>query len=377
MKLIFALCILFITGSTVGAPVREMNKAFNALSDLIPFISDAGQFSQKSNHVMIEKKMTDLQAAFKLAKHDVLMKEDLFAPSYALINENILDSLKSFKLGKKDYAHWRLREITSLCIDCHTRMPDTHASSFQNGELRIDESKFDDVYNLGIAQLIVRRYVDAKNSFTRSIQDRIIKKSMFEILLPFKQLLLIDTKVLKNPANLDKELELYANHKKLPFVVKSTLQAWISRLKKWKENKILGTGLNSEQAVADFTKNVLEPLKKETTWESGRDVDLLFASGLLSNYLFENPTSPKAPEIGFWIGWAEKYLKRENFFGSGDLFLKQCIRKYPSHPIAKKCMSEYLESIQFEFSGSSGTHIPDDIKKELDDLDSLIKKNEK
>ncbi len=108
--------------------------------------------------------------------------------------------------------------------------------------------------------------------------------------------------------------------------------------------------------------------------KNGYDVDLLLTSGLLSNYLFEHPTSRKAAEISFWIGWSEKYLKRESFFGSGDLFLKQCIKKYPKSPMAKECLKEYKESIEFEFSGSSGTKIPQDIKYEIDNLEILIKK---
>jgi hypothetical protein len=362
-----------MSGTIIGAPILQMNKAFNALSDLIPYITDSDKFMQKENESYIKGKITDLQTAFKNAKHDVLIKEDLFAPSYKLINENISDSLIAFKEGKKEYAHWRLKETTSLCMDCHTRMPPTHPSSFQSGELTIDKTKFDDVYNLGIAQLIVRNYVEAKQSFTRSIQDRIIKKSTFNIILPFKQLLLIDTKVLKSPENLEKELTRYLDNKEMPVSVKNTLRSWVGRLQAWKTNKYVKAGLQSETDVANFIKKELVPLKPQPSYEAGRDVDLLFASGLLSNYLFENPTSKMAPEIGYWIGWSEKHLKRENFFGSGDLFLKQCIRRYPTNPIAKKCLSEYEESINFEFSGSSGTHIPDDVKKELEDLKSLLK----
>lgn len=377
MKVSISILFLIVPAILLAGPILEMNKAFNALSDLIPFITDAHKFGQKKDEVFIENKIKDLQTAFNSAKHNALLKEDLFAPSYKLINDNISESLIAFKQGKKDYAHWRLKEITSLCLDCHTRMPPGHSSSFQDGELKIDQSKFEDIYNLGIAQLIVRRYVDAKNSFTRSIQDKIIKKSTDDIILPFKQLLLIDTKVLKNPANLEAELTLYTKNKNIPEDVKTTLTSWIGRLKKWKEDKILSTGLQSEKSVVSFINTKLQPLKKESSYESGWDVDLLFASGLLSNYLFENPTSTSAPEIGYWIGWAEKYLKREKFFGSGNLFLKQCIKRYPGHAIAKECLSEYQESVNFDFSGSSGTHIPDDVKRELDGLSDLIKKNAK
>jgi len=81
-------------------------------------------------------------------------------------------------------------------------MPASHPSRFQNGELVIDQTKFENIYNLGIAQFIVRRYVDAKASFTRFIDDKLIRKETKDLIFPFKQLLLIETKVLKNPDNL-------------------------------------------------------------------------------------------------------------------------------------------------------------------------------
>lgn len=372
MKKLFFTLIL-CSSSLMASPVLQMNKAFNALSDLIPFITDKDKFMEKNNEKLILERISELQSAFKSARHDTIIKEDLFAPSYTLINENITDGLEAFTKGKKDYSHWRIKEITSLCLDCHTRMPPTHPSSFQNGELTIDRSKFENPYNLGIAQLIVRRYVDAKESFIRSIQDKLIKKDFKDLSLPFKQILLIETKVLKNPENLTLFLTGYSERKDIPESLRKQIASWMKRLKHWKGNKLLAEGLESDKKVDQFIKQELAPLKSISFSDSGNDVDLLIASGLLSNYLFENPSSTKTPEISFWIGWTEKILKRENFFGSGDLFLKQCIKRHPTNPIAKKCFEEYKESVTFEFSGSSGTDIPADIQKELDELSKLIK----
>lgn len=358
----------------IGGPILQMNKAFFALTELIPFITDRDKFMEKKNENIISTKIADLQTAFKTAKHDTLLKEDLFAPSYALINDHITDSFQAFKKGDKDYAHWRLKETTSLCLDCHTRMPPSHPSSFQNGDLTIDKSKFENSYNLGIAQLIVRRYVDAKESFIRNIDEKLIKKEPNDLMLSFKQVLLIDTKVLKNPDNLGKFLNEYSSKKDLPEDVKARIAAWNKGLKHWKGSKFLKEKLTSDQEVEKLINDELAPLKKKITYIDGHDVDLLLSSGLLSNYLFENPQSKMAPEIIYWIGWSEKYLKRENFFSSGDLFLKQCIKRYPKSAIARKCLEEYRDSVEFEFSGSSGTNIPQDIKKELNDLESQIKK---
>jgi hypothetical protein len=365
--------LLLTCGISHAGPVIEMNKAFRALSDLIPFITDKKAFEEKKNEAQIQKDMSELQVAFKSAKHDMLLKEDLFAPSYALINEHIAGSVEAFKQGKKDYAHWRMREITTLCLDCHTRLPANVSSSFQNGEAVIDRTKFENIYNLGIAQLIVRQYVEAKESFLRSIDERIIKQEPKDIILPFKQLLLIDSKIQRNPTNLLAVVKTYEEKKNLPEEVKSSLAAWKPRLQYWQKQKVLESGLDSEKAVKTFIANHLLPLKKKTL-SPGNEVDLLIASGLLSNYLFLNHNSKLGPEITYWIGWSEKYLKRDNFFGSGDLFLKQCMVRHPKAAIAKECLKEYKESVEFEFSGSAGTDIPEDVQKELKHFEKTISK---
>jgi hypothetical protein len=365
--------LIFLYSSAFASPVLQMNAAFEALSDLIPYISDRDKFMDKKNEAFITKKMTHLQSAFKSAGHDTAIKEDLFAPSYALIYENISNDLVAFKDGKKDYARWRLKEITPMCLDCHTRLPVSHSSSFQDGKNSIDKSKFGNVYDLGIAQLIVRRYADAKESFIRSIQDKIIKKETSTMILSFKQIMLIEAKVLKSPENLTAFFNEYLQKKDLPDDLRRTVGEWSKRVSYWKGNELLTKGFKDEKSVKSFIEKELVPIQKKDFYQDGNDVDLLVASGLLSNYFFEHPNSTLAPEINYWLGWSEKNLKREDFFGSGDLFLKQCVKRYPTHPISKKCLQEYKDSVEFEFSGSLGTNLPADIQKELDSLEKTIK----
>ncbi len=185
--------------------------------------------------------------------------------------------------------------------------------------------------------------------------------------------MLIEAKVLKNIDNLKVFLKEYSVRKDLPEDLRVSLSKWLKSLDHWEGNKILLSGFKNDKDLEHFVTKELIPLKKKSVYTGGYDVDLLIASGLLSNYFFENPKSKKAPEISYWLGWTEKYLKRENFFGSGDLFLKQCIKRHPSSPIAKKCFEEYKESVEFDFSGSAGTSIPSDVQKELSDLAKLIK----
>lgn len=361
--------LTLFTSAAFGKPTAQMEAAFKALTDMVPFLTNKEIFLEKSNQKLISKKIEEVRNAFKSAKHDELLKEDLFAPSYVIVNQNLDESLKALKAGNTDYAHWRLKELTSLCLDCHTRMPKEYSSRYEMGELTIEEKKYSGPYNLGIAQLIVRRSIDAKTSFTKAIDEMIMKKDFEKIDLPFKQMLLIETKILKRPKDMVVFIDHYLQKNQLPDSLKSSLNTWKKSLLAWSSID----NPSSDKELKDFISKKVEPLKVKASFDEEFDVDTLIISGLLSNYLFYNPKTVLAPEINYWIGWTEKHLKREDFFGSGDLFLKQCIKRYPENPIASKCLDEYKESVEFEFSGSSGTNIPQEIKLEIIQFETLIK----
>jgi hypothetical protein len=374
MKNIIAFILLLSLTHVGAAPILQMNKAFNALTELLPLLLSSEKFQDKKNEGMIKEKIQTIEEAFREAKHDPLIKHDLFAPSYALITDNLSESKSSFEKGHKDYTKWLVKETISVCLDCHTRIPSDHISSFQSGELLIKEDQLKEPYLLGLASLIVRRNVDAKNHFLRQIQDKIISKDSNDMILPFQQILLIETKVMKDPQAMIALIDDFKAKKNLPAFVVEELQNWRLRLVEWKNEKALKETPASDKVMVSFIQRHLKPLMKKSFSDANK-VDLLFSSGVLSSFLFLNPSSKLAPEISYWTGWIEKRLKRENFMSSGDLFLEQCIRKYPNSPFAQDCFKELEESIEFDFSGSSGTFIPDDVKAELQELKSLIERN--
>lgn len=368
--------LLAISTGAQATPVLQMNKAFNSLIEIMPYMNDSAAFKEKKNEELIQQRLNDLSDAFKIAGHDTLIKHDLFAPSYSLISGNITEIKNAFSKGKKDYSQWMMKETVTLCMDCHTRLPVDMTSSFQDGELTVNTSGMKDPYDIGIAYMIVRRFVDAKTQFTRTIQDKIIKKDFHNIILPFQQILLIELKIKKDTASMISIIDDYLSKKNLPQEVNSELRSWKKRLTLWKDEKAVKKGIANENELKDFMKRRLQPLKDQNTFDDAYKVDLLLASGILSNYFFVNQNSPSAPELSLWLGWIEKRLKKEEFMSSGDLFLKQCIRKYSKTPIARQCLEEYIESVEFDFTGSSGTSIPAEVKQELNELKHLIKPEE-
>lgn len=373
MKILLTTFMFMTFHHSLADTKKPMAKSFKSLVSLVPYLADGKQFHLKSNEKFITDQLTEINQSFQTVKHEKLIQQDLFAPSYELVKQNIDDSLKAFASGKKDYAHWRLKELTSLCIDCHTRLPSDQPSRFDSGEQTFDSTRFENSYNLGVGQLIVRRYFEAKQSFTKSIDEKIVKGETKDLIKPLKQILLIETKILKQPKEMTTIIKYYLNKKQIPDSVKKILAKWQKQLQHWETKNNLFNELSNDVQMKNFIQSTISPLKEKSNFENEYDIDHLLISGVLSNFLYKNPKSELAAEINYWIGLSEKYLKREHFFGSGDLFFKQCVQRYPENPIASKCLEEYKESVEFEFSGSSGTHIPSEIKKELEDMKNRLK----
>jgi len=102
-------------------------------------------------------------------------------------------------------------------------------------------------------------------------------------------------------------------------------------------------------------------------------LDLVYSSGLLQEYLYNHPASPLLPKILFWASISERQLSKSYFYSLADVYLKECIKKFPKDPYAKRCFKEYEDNLYFGYTGSGGTHLPPQEKKELETLRQMIK----
>ena len=363
--------LLLVSSLSYAAPTQQMNEAFEALVRLLPFLVNENDFSAAQKQVEVSESLRKLQGAFTKVRHQDLLKEDIFSPSYELVSESLSEASTAFDNGQKDYAYWRLKEVTTFCIDCHTRIPKEVTSSYQNSGLYLKKELFKDTYSRAIAALIVRRYSDATAAFRQTIQEGIIKKDHSRTSLALKNLVIIDAKILRNLNNLMAELTTYSK-KELPTLVKNQIQNWLIEINSIQQSKWFKEEYQENEVELIF--NELKVLRLGRTSIEKNDIKILVSSGQLAQYSFLYPKTKFAPQINFWLGWSEKQLKRENFFSTGNNFFKQCIRKYPKHPIAKECLAELKESIEFDFTGSAGTNIPKEVESEIKILEKLILK---
>ncbi|MBC7372216.1 MAG: hypothetical protein H7326_11660, partial [Bdellovibrionaceae bacterium] len=108
--------------------------------------------------------------------------------------------------------------------------------------------------------------------------------------------------------------------------------------------------------------------------DSRRELNYLRVSGVLYDFLNDHPETPLKPDILYWLSFCETQNRYQNFYSLPEMYLKQCVTEYPQNPIAAKCLKEYQDLITFAYSGSSGTHIPAEVTKELKSLQELVRK---
>jgi hypothetical protein len=387
--ILFLLCSVATysqTSVSTSAPVGEkkakevMNNIYDSFVKIIPYVysekNGLDYLKDSANQRELIKSLTDISNAFKGARHVEFFQKPGFRPSLETINTHLDETIVSIKSQNYIFAQSRLKAITALCVSCHSVLSESHSKNAFGGAINSEKrSRFESDFAYANYLYLVRRFTEANMYYELAIKSNLESAPLtdipdHELYASMRRVLSIYTKITFNPERSEAFLKKYVNHKFMPKVLSSTINEWIVSLGKWKK-----FDPKKVKSIKQYIKKNLVPLelhRDELT--SGRsDVTLLISSGILSKYLTDKPRSALTPEILYWLSIAERRLSSTYFFSLSDLYLKDCIILYSKSPWAKKCYQEYEDNITFGFSGSKGTDIPVEEKKELDRLKQLLK----
>ncbi|MBC7540736.1 MAG: hypothetical protein H7281_18090 [Bacteriovorax sp.] len=358
-----------------------MNNVYDSFVKIIPYVygdknaldSLKSSWSQKE----LINNLTDISNAFKSARHVEYFQKPGFRPSLETINSHLDETISSIKSQNYIFAQSRLKAITALCVSCHSILSES-ASKNAFGEAINSEkrSRFESDFAFANYLFLVRRFTEATFYFEKAIKNHLETNlptdtnKDHEVYSSLRRVLSIFTKITFNPDKARDFLKKYKDNKNFSPQLKTTISQWNSSLNKWKN-----FDPHKVKSIHPFIAKYLAPLEahKEKLLNGENDITLLIASGVLSKYITDNPSSPSSPEILYWMAIVEHRLSNTYFFSLSDLYLKDCITIYRKSPFAKKCYQEYEDNITFGFSGSKGTDIPLEEKRELDRLKAVLK----
>lgn len=352
-----------------------MSGVYESFVKVIPYVysdenSILGLKKDPSKKAELLKNLTDISEFFKSAKHVEYFQRPGFRPSLETMNYHLTDTINSVQNNNFVFAQKRLDALTSLCVSCHSQLS-AHgtANAFGDAINKAPREDFESDYAFGNYLYLIRRFDDSEKYLNLALEKALKESRSHELYSSLRRLISIHTKISFNYAKANNFVDKYKKDLRLPVLAKNTLESWSKSLGPWKN-----FDPSKVDSIEKFIKTYLSPLEeiKEQTG-SDNDITLLIASGVLSKYLNDHPQTPNAPSILYWLAIAERRLSNTYFFTLSDLYLKDCVRLYPKTSFAKKCYALYEENIQFGYSGSGGTDVPPDEKRELARMRALLK----
>lgn len=364
---------------------QMMNDALQAYIKLIPYIDSDMKFSDPQNRDSIKKNLKKLEEMFLSSKHMRELKKPGFSPPRKVITNHINDAVENLNRSNWPLARLQVAATLGICMSCHTQLPEERRSSFSIGSKKINRDHFSSDENYAEHLYLVRKYNQSLKYYDLSLNKRLGEQKKFNsltkkfnidkeyvdkiLLNDLKKSLSIFLKIKKSPELAGKFLSKYKNRIESKYIT-TQIESWEKRVQYWKNKKIGKNSFKSENAIKMLLKDV------EIIFESQglpNDVDLLVINGYLGNYLNLHPKSSIVPSLLLWVGRTSQLLNRNFFYEIGDQYLTSCIRDFSKSTVAKKCFEYYKEHIEFSYSGSSGTNIPEYKKKELKELEKLVK----
>ena len=173
------------------------------------------------------------------------------------------------------------------------------------------------------------------------------------------------------------EIKLHLNSRLSTFdkyeEIKKTVLGWLLGLNKIEAS--FGKGLKRVSQVPGILKKAIgssDPILGLIA-SPHDEVIFLKLKEDLHKILKEEPPRNDMAEIYYWLSLSERAVGYNLFYSLADGYLKSCMDNFSTQSFAKRCFNEYESFIEFAYSGSSGTHIPADVKRDLENYRKKIK----
>jgi hypothetical protein len=154
-----------------------------------------------------------------------------------------------------------------------------------------------------------------------------------------------------------------------PLHVKEQLGRWLAALQKFDAESVL-----SKIDVPNARK-VLTDGRALMEFPRDRDglIHYLVGSAILNRYVFSHPDrGVQVAEAYYWLGVSESLLEHSLWIQRSEFYFESAIRLAPGADFAPKAYNLLESSYITGYSGSSGTHLPDDVKENLSELRKII-----
>lgn len=345
-----------------------MQNFYNLTEKLQPFLVDKNAFMKSENEKEIAAVLTEFNLNTKNLKKDKMSQSDDMKFRVRILNEDLDEAESSFKNGFKDYSYWALKSTLNNCMSCHTQkgLPITNYKFKSNpGEDKFSKAEF---------LFIVRNYPEALTIYEDILAHYPSNKSSVEnIEMAAQKLLFYSIRVSRDDVSTIALFNRVLKNLELPQSLRQDIRSWSEYLnvRKYRINE--EQTINTTNKLEDFIHH-REKMSESYHSQRQRAAADLDTAHFLFKLLEKNVNPQMKPSLLYYLARIESDYRISFFDQTSDNYLKECIEKYSTQKIAKKCFALYKELQIISYSGSRGTDLPLSVSRLLEKYELMVNK---
>ena len=348
-----------------------MDQLMEQVFVLKPLIASESSFNDPANAPQISDSLRNMVALSRQVNHEARIRKTGFQVSAAILTQQLEEVETIFEKGNKDYALVSLKSTLGVCMSCHTQLPSVSTQFTAANQTRSLADPFEEAEFL----FLIRNFDAAMALYGELIQGyplNQVQPQDLEIAL-YREIYYY-VRVARDMQGLSIALRSNSENQQLPERLQTQIKDFIATVDTVKKEKYpYFTNAQSAELRSYAQAQLVEEVDGNFSLNSpAKVIASLKLSSVLYEYLDANPQTPLKPDIFYWLSFGERRYLYPSMHSLPGLYLKQCVLDYPQTPVAKKCFAEYEDIITLSFTGSGGTHIPDDLIQELTMMRNLV-----
>ncbi len=348
---------------------QKMQDLYTTLADLLTDVASDQRFKNPKNYSRIQNNANKLLTlTHDMDRSEKIPDGDPTLPIVGnILHSNLEQAATQLKAGNRAYARTILRSVPGYCIACHTR----NMSGPQFSKLPLAPKGKLSPLERGEFFTATRQFDRAQKEFLSVIQGSAEGTGIWDWDSSIRQALSIAIRVKKDP---DQTKEIVQNVLRSPIAptfMKDDAKTWLSSVQEWQKESSRRTP--TEDGLYIEAARLMDKAREIQKYPMDRSADVYFlrAGAVLHELLQVAPKGQRAPEALLLTGIVYEVMNPIQTDNLHEIYYETCIRKVPHTALAEVCYQRYEKSVYLGYTGSSGTHLPPEVRKHLSNLQKL------
>jgi tetratricopeptide (TPR) repeat protein len=343
-----------------------MQRIYGDLRQLLPIAVDERAFADPANRAKVHDALVALSRDAG-ALDDHTRGFDPGARYLARsLSRDVRVGLQRFDQGNYEASQYSVLELTSTCMNCHSRLPSPKDSEVSKGFLDDKELAALPILDRAQLQVATRRFDEALKSFETALLEPDLEPiALFRPLLDY---LTVCVRVKGDPKRPIPTLQKFAARTDVWTQLRLDVQQWVKDLE-----KLTPSELDSDEIAR--AKAMIEHGRAEALHPSDRSglVEYLAASRILTRVVaVRRDASPDLAEAYYLLGAVEARIGQDFWTSPADFYLEMAVRMAPGTESGRRAYALLEEETLLGFTGSGGEHLPDEERARLNALKALV-----